>query len=413
METPAGETTGVLRSRLSDARAVDRSVASARPIAVARESVRSGRAAALVCGVAALVVSLVAVLTIIAPRGGQLSALVRMSSGDAVAVLAREADPHFAFVPRGSHYDGTYFYAVALDPLALAHAHTLLDSSAYRYGHPGMGWLAWALSFNNPALIPLALALLGLAGAVVAGVAISLLARDLGWSPWAGLAAALSPGIILAVSVDTAEAVGVALAAVAVLLWLRGRIRWAAVFLIGAVFMKETFLLVPVALALWTGIDARRGRRADGLAKRAVCLAAAPVLFALWYVYLRLHFGVWPNSETADFSAPITGWVDTFNAASVMISADASAAQIGAVMVPMLALLAGAMVLGITRARLLRSPLDVLFLLFACVVASLNWWTLLYPKDLVRVLVVPLLLLPAVLSHPRAQEASAPPVSRR
>ena len=379
---------------------------------MARESVHSGRAAPLVCGVAALVVSLVAVLTIIGPRGGQLSALVRMSSNDGVAALAREADPHFAFVPPGDHYDGTYLYAVALDPLALGQAHTLLDASAYRYGHPGMGWLAWVLSVNDPALIPLALALLGLAGAVVAGVAISLLARDLGWSPWAGLAAALSPGIILAVSVDTAEAVGVALAAVAVLLWLRGRIRWAAVFLIGAAFMKETFLLVPVALALWSGIEAQRGRRADKLGQRAVLLAAAPVLFAIWYVYLRLHFGVWPNSETADFSRPFAGWVDTFNAASVLSTAAGSAAQIGAVMVPVLAVLAGVMVLGITRARLLRSPLDVLFLLFALVMACLNWWTLLYPKDLVRVLVVPLLLLPAVLLHPRGQEPSAA-VSRR
>ena len=339
-----------------------------------------------------MAVSATAVAIAIAPHGWRVSALVHAANTDAIAPLAREADSNFAFVPSIDHYDGVYFYAIAQDPLARDVAHRLIDESAYRYGHAGYGWLAGLVSLRDPAFVPGALLFLGLLGMTVAAIAASLVARALGWTPWAGVFVAMSPGLVSAVIADTAEPVGVAVIALAILFWLRGRIAWAAVFLIAACLVKEPYVLVPVALA------------------------AGPLLFGVWYAYLRFNFGLWPfRASVSLWGPPIVGWVDTFRRALGLAGTDFNGAQLGAVLVPLLVTLAAALIFGALRALRLRTPLDVLFLLFFLLTALLNWWTLLYPKDLVRELIVPLLLLPAVIaSLPSTQKTtavSAPPAA--
>src|SRR5438105_15808172 len=101
----------------------------------------------------ALAVSATAVAIAIAPQGWRVSALVHVANTDAIAPLAREANSNFAFVPSIDHYDGVYYYAIAQDPLARGTAHTLIDESAYRYGHAGYGWLAWVASLGDAALV--------------------------------------------------------------------------------------------------------------------------------------------------------------------------------------------------------------------------------------------------------------------
>jgi hypothetical protein len=101
--------------------------------------------------VAALALGLLVVYTSIVDRGGRLSLLVHMTKGSAIAQIAA-ADPSFAYV--GSHYDGVYFYAMALDPLANGWAHMLIDAGANRYGHPAYGWVAGLLSLFGVRLLP-------------------------------------------------------------------------------------------------------------------------------------------------------------------------------------------------------------------------------------------------------------------
>jgi hypothetical protein len=361
----------------------------------------------LVCGVIALALSAAAVSAVIAPQSWRLSALVRMSRTDPIARVALETDPNFAVVSSSNHYDGVYFYAIARDPLARGQAHTLIDESAYRYGHAGYGWLAWLLSAGNPVAVPASLLILGLLGASASAVVASLIAVELGWTPWAGLVAAFTPGLIGSVIADISEPLGVAVIGLALLLWLRGRIGWAAIFLVAACLIKEPLLLVPAGLALWEGVQWLRGARPDRLRARSLALAAGPVLFAVWYLYLRFNFGIWPFQASAGlFSAPLVGWVDTLQRAVQLAQSDFNGAQLSALMVPILIIVGAALVAGATRATRLRSPLDALFLLFFLVAAPLNSWELLYPKDLVRELVVPLLLLPAVFAGLPTRTAS-------
>jgi hypothetical protein len=356
------------------------------------------------CGVIALAVSGAAVMVMIAPQHWRVSALVRMANTDAIAPLALQTDPSFVQVTSANHYDGVYNYTIARDPLALGEAHTLIDESPYRYGHAGYGWLTWLVSAANPLEVPRTLLFLGLLGMAASAVVVSLIAVELGWTAWAGLFAAFSPGLIGGVIADTTEPLGVAVIALAVLLWMRGRVGWSAVFLIAACLVKEPYVLVPAALALWEGIRWLRGTRPDRLLHRGLALAAGPVLFAVWYTYLRLHFGIWPfRASVGLFSAPLAGWVDTLQRAVGLGQVDFNGAQLAGAMVPILIAIAAGLIAGATRAVRLRSPVDVLFLLFFGVTALLNWWTLLFPKDLIRELVLPLLLLPAALAGLRSR----------
>jgi hypothetical protein len=150
----------------------------------------------------------------------------------------------------------------------------------------------------------------------VSAIVVSLIALELGWTPWAGLFAALSPGLVSSVIADTTEPVGIAVIGLAVLFWLRGRIGWAAVFLVAACLIKQPFLLVPAGLGLWEGVQWLRGRRPDRPLARGLALATGPVLFGVWYTYLRFNFGIWPYPASAGIlGPPVAGWVDTLQRA--------------------------------------------------------------------------------------------------
>lgn len=371
---------------------------------------RSPLAVALTCAGIAILTSAIATAPSLAAKSWRLSALVRMSPVEPIAALAREADPEFAFVSPIGHYDGVYFYAIARDPLALGEEHLLIDQPGYRYGHPGFGWLGWLASGGgHPSAIPAALLALNLLGIAVGAAGASFLAREFGWSGWGGLAVALNPGLVYAVSVDTGEPVGVAIMTFTLLAWKRDRLSLAALGLVALCLMKEPYLLVPAGLAMFEGIRWVRDRRPEKLVKRVAVLALGPIAFAIWYLYLRNRFGHWPFTEAHDIvSLPIVGWIDTFQRAARMGLAGHGAMQLGAGAIPILAVVAVALLLGLARSLRLRTWLDTIFLLYLVLVSMLNWLALLFPKDLPRELAIPLLLLPAVLATPRSQGADVP-----
>ena len=109
---------------------------------------------ALACALAAMATAGLAAGPAIASVGGKSTVLVRMSSTEPMAALARETDPRFYFVQPEDHYDGAYFYAIARDPFATGDEHKLIDQAPYRYSHGGYGLLAWLLSFGRLSMIP-------------------------------------------------------------------------------------------------------------------------------------------------------------------------------------------------------------------------------------------------------------------
>lgn len=364
----------------------------------------SARRVAVVCGLVAVLTSTVAVVATISAQSWSVTALVRVAESDPIAPLVRRIDPDFQFVATGGHYDGSYFYAIGIDPLARGEAHRRIDRAAYRYEHVAYGWAAWAVSGGSPPLVPAALLVIGLAGVAVAAATGSLIAARFGWSPWwGGLLVAFSPGLIFSVTADTSEPMALALMGLWLLAYMNERWIWVGVLSILACLTKEPLVAVALGLVVWEWLRARRGRAAPDRAVRMIAVTVGPLALVAWTVYLQTRFGVWPSSQTADLVSlpPLVGWVDTFARAAELARRGSDPMQIGTAALALLPAVGGVMVIGMIKAVRLRTFLDVMFLLFALMVFSLNWLQLLNPKDLIRLIVVAAALLPAVLVEPR------------
>jgi hypothetical protein len=330
-------------------------------------------------------------------RGDGITALVHMGSGEPIARMA--ARP-FSF--SGSHYDGVYFYAIARDPLARGQAHDLIDAASYRYGHPGYGWLTWTASgAGRPRAVPYALLGVALIGIAVAAAAASFLAREVGMSPWWGLSVAVNPGLLLAVSVDTSETVMLALTFLAVLAWMKSRWLSAGLAIGVGCFTKEPLLLIPAGLLLWECIQLRRRGRPSQLYSRLGAIIAGPSLYFVWILYAGYVFGSLPFEGSTQITfPPVMGLVETLRLAAVAAESEGGA-QFGLVAPALLVSVAGVFLLAVVRAVRLRWPLDAIFILMAGLIFCENWWVLLFPKDLMRTVAVPLALLPFVIARKR------------
>jgi hypothetical protein len=362
---------------------------------------------AAICAALAMLAGLSAML---ASQDGWLhpSALVKISDQDPLAGLVRSADPHFRFGTLVEHYDGAYYYAIARDPFLLGKAHTLIDQPAYRYGHPLHGWLAGLLSLGQARALPLALMLLSLVGLALGGWAISRLAVHFGRTAWGGLLAACSPGLLYAATVDTTETLGVALLALTLLAWVKGRYRLAALLIVAVCLDKEQYVVVPLGLAVWEIVDASRRRaRPDRPAIKAVAVIAGLLVLSVWYLYVHSRLRAWPwTYQPGNFGKPFAGWWETFHFAHVLSVGSFEQSQIGAITPPVLVAVAVIITLAAIKALRIRSPFDAPLLGMAVITSMQGWRTLLYPHELIRTPAVALLFALAVLfAKPRRSEA--------
>lgn len=353
----------------------------------------------LVCGFVAMVVALFAALLIMGSMDGRVSSLVRMAATDPIAQTALEVDPEFAVFP-GDHYDGIYFYAMALDPFAVGDTHDKIDLPGARYGHVLYAWAARIVALGNAGAIPLALLLVNLASMGLCAWVVSILARDMGWSPWAGLLVAVNPGFIYAVTVDTSEVFGCMLVALFLLAWFRRRWALAGAALVAVCLAKELFLFIPAGIAAWEILRTLRGRGAPDLGRRIGILSLGPLALFLWELYLHHALGYWAFKDDLHvLTKPFAGWMETFELATGVGRAGPGfeAVQIAAASLPLLIAVGAALLIGIAAVRL-RSPLDIGYLGMALLTFCLTWRNLYFAKDMIRQVSPVLLLLPAVLA---------------
>jgi hypothetical protein len=352
---------------------------------------------ALLCAAAAVVVAGAAALFTIGFADWEPSILVRVSESEPMAEVARFHDPDFALVPGEGHFDGVYFYAIALDPFARNNdIHTRIDRYQYRYGHPGFGWLSRMFSLGGIRTLPLSMLVVALAGMGLAGWAVSRIAVDLGRSAWWGMTIAINPGLVLSVTLLTSEPVGVGLAAAGVLAWFRRRAVLGAALMAAACLVKEPFAAVPIGLGAWEIVQMVRHRGEPGVGYRVALLMTSLVPLAWWYLYLRFHLGVFPFREAPDLvGTPLAGWYESLRRAVDLSRTGGS--QIGVVAVTAIVIGAAVILTGVARAVRLRSPFDLMFLVLVVPAFFYSWLLLLYPKDLIRELVILSVLLPAVV----------------
>lgn len=364
----------------------------------------------------ALIAVLAALGTCFAAQNGRFdaSALVKLSRDEPLSAIARAADPSFHFVNPQEHYDGVYYYAMALDPLLRGKPHTLIDQAAYRYGHPMYGWLGRAVVLGSGRLAPWGLLLVSLFSAAVAGFTVSRLSVQLGRTPWGGLLVAMSPGLLYATTVSTTEWLGAALMALAFQLWIRGRIPAAGVVLVLLCLTKEQFVAVPTGLVLWEVAQRLRDRRPiQQFAVKVAALVAGPAVLALWYVYVHGRLGVWPATyQPGNVGAPGVGWREAFLHAHELSAGSFDQSQIGAITAPVLVAVAVLVLVASCAALRLRTPLDGALLGLALITSCMGWLTLTYPHELVRNPTIVVLLATGVLLSrptPASAVAVAPP----
>lgn len=355
------------------------------------------------CATVALVLGGLAASLSLMDRGWHSSALVRMDPRESMSLIPRSEDPLFVYTPNG-HYDGVYFYAIALDPVATELPNRLIDSASYRYGHAGYGWLAALLSWGHAPLVPHVLLSINLIGFPLAAYLMSRLAAAFGWSPWGGLVVALNPGLIYALTVDTSEILCAVLLAGALLAWHERRPVESAILLALLCLVKEIFVVVPAGLALW---ELMKRRREEGFRERFALLIAVPFPLAVWWFYLYAAFGEWPfQSYPGSFTVPFGDWIGSIREAVRLSLVSDVASQLGTFAVALLVAVGGALIVAAIRAMRLRSYLDIIFLLLVLLASLLPVGAVMFPKDLVRNLSLTLALLPAILVAPPAQPAA-------
>jgi hypothetical protein len=358
---------------------------------------------ALLCGVVSVAASCAALALSLRGHDWSTTVLVRMQPDEPMAAVARRRDPDFVFVPHG-HYDGVYAYAIALDPGARGEAHEVIDFPAYRYGRPGYGWLAWLLSFGRPGAIPLALAVISVLAMGIAGVCASLVCSSLGSSAWGGLVVPMNPGLVIGVVADTSEPLQASLLALGLLLWFRGLHYPSALALAYLCLVKEQFLAVPAGLIVWEVIEWRRGRGPPGVRRRIAVLAAVPAALLAWWVYVRTAFGHWgvpvtdPHGVGGVDALPLHGWVDTLRKADQFVFESTERSQLGYATIGLVIAVAVAFGAASIKAVRVRSPLEPIFLGSMIVASLFSYWQLLFPKEVLRLLVVQFVFVAAVLA---------------
>lgn len=187
--------------------------------------------------------------------------------------------------------DGQAFAALAQDP-TLARPEVFRagnTEAAYRAQRPLLGWLLWVTTLGLASLVPAALFVWAVIGAVVLVGGVRALANELGRTSELAVVAVLLPGSMVNLDWGGPEALGTGLALWGVARWLRGDLRPASSLLLAAVFARETLLLVPGALFLDRVVWRRR------IDARSLLLLVGPAALGAWWVVLRVRLGQWPT----------------------------------------------------------------------------------------------------------------------
>lgn len=239
---------------------------------------------------------------------GKYSGLLRVSGQqfDRVPFLHDRADVRQTLkLDPWEGYDAQFQYFAIYDPLLRRYSNEprryrdVADAPPYRFGRMGFALLARAVAGGNWQLYPVTMVALVWAGVGLAAFALALLAQRLGASAAWGLLVLAIPGFWQSVQVTLPEPIAAALLLMGYLSVLNKRIFFAALLFAASLLVRETGLVLVLAIALLTSVEdlSRRSR---------VVLACSALPFVLWRLYVA--WVLWP-----DF-----GWQGLFYSPHVM-----------------------------------------------------------------------------------------------
>ncbi len=184
--------------------------------------------------------------------------------------------------------DGMAYAALAQDPTLARPAvfRAGRADAAYRASRPLWGYLAWAASFGRATAVPGAMAVLAVLGAGLAALALAWYLADRGRPPWPAIVVVGLPGAYASTVGLTPEVFALALGVFALQACRRERRALAIALCAAAVLLRETMLVLPLAMLVE---DLRRDRA------RAIATLAVPVTALLaWYCAVWARLGTFP-----------------------------------------------------------------------------------------------------------------------
>ncbi|HLW15912.1 MAG TPA: hypothetical protein VKV69_00940 [Actinomycetota bacterium] len=241
----------------------------------------SARRTVVLVALAASVLSAAVVTARLATSHWDASAFVR--AGNVYAHPGQT--PKNLTVIDGIGYDGQFYYRLALDPFSGARTKfgITLDQPGRRQQRILYPVLAWIFSGGGkPGAVPWALIVINAVGLVL----IALVGTTLVRSPWWGLAFAVIPGVLVALTHDTGEVIAILLALGFLTLFRRDRFALATIALTFAAFARETTLVFALGLLVAALIARRR--------TYLVCALVPLIAFGAWQVFLGARWGTPP-----------------------------------------------------------------------------------------------------------------------
>jgi hypothetical protein len=341
----------------------------------------------------ALVLALLATVATVRPIEWNITGLATVGMSSPLARDAREIDPDFRLVGRPG-YDGQFYWAIAVDPLATNRVHRGVDNASYRYGHPLLGWVGWLLSGGQAGAVADALLAVGLISFAAAAALAAQLAEALRRARWAPLFVCCNVGLLFSSIHDLVEPLAAAL--LLGTLWAaERRPRLAVGLCVLLPLAKEQLVLVPIVLAAW---EVRRNRRLA-----AAYLGAIVPSFA-WWVAMRIHLGAWFTSGGGALGTPFSGW----RRAILDAGAGAATNDHGDPKLFILVALGGLLAVATLRALKSRSRIDGVFLALILVALCLAPPATVILRDALRNTALLVALVPFVMATRRSPSSDKP-----
>jgi len=212
-------------------------------------------------------------------------------------------------------YDGQFMYLMAFDPLLTrlepARYLDVVDSPPYRYGRIGFSVLTRLCSGADPASFPRTMIWLIVAGNMAAAFFLVMIARHHGASPWQALPYVLIPGFLVSLGNALPESIAAAFLLGGLWAHRRSRTALAIAFWALSLMVRETGVILIVAIALFDWFEGTSRRRAASL-----LVALLPAVLWRAYVGFRLApaFG-WRAwwSDPSDLTWPLAGFIQLWS----------------------------------------------------------------------------------------------------
>jgi hypothetical protein len=319
--------------------------------------------------------------------GGNYSGFLHLSRdvADRAPFLQERRDLRRSLIIYDAGYDGQFMYLMAFDPFLRRFAdrpqayRAFLDNPPYRYGRMGFSLLTDLVSAGRPERFPAAMVWLIVAAHFALAALLATFAARHGLSPFAGLWYLAIPSFTSSLMSALPEALAAAGVVAGVMCWETRRPALAAVSFGAALLVRETGVILLVALAVACGRrhwfpENDSAVRARAWTRPALVLAVSLLPVCVWRLFVasRLFgdFG-WASivADPGDLGMPFAGLVHLWRAGASGTQPPAETA--GALVFPLI--LTGALILAVSMLVVRRGPLELAATIYALVAVSLNY----------------------------------------